>query len=88
MGLIGQELEPGEALCLRGCRQIHTVFLKYPIDVAFFDDSHGSHACVVHVETVLPWRVTRYVSQSSFVIEMRANSPLSTLKAGCRVDLL
>lgn len=88
IGLIGQELGQEEALYLRGCRQIHTAFLKYPIDVAFFDDRHACHPCMVHVETVAPWRISRYVPESSFVIEMHANSPLSTLKAGCRVDLL
>lgn len=87
-GLIGKKIDPEEALCLYGCRQVHTAFLRYPIDVAFLDDSHCDHPCVVHQETLSPWRISRYVANATCVVEMRAGSLLATLKPGTRLDFL
>ncbi len=37
-GLLGRrELAPGQGLWLRPCRQVHTWFMRFPIDVVFMD---------------------------------------------------
>ena len=68
-GLIGREDFEG-ALILRPCRQVHTVGMKFPIDVAFCD----RYGFVLHRSTLSPRRVSRLVWRSYFAIEARAGS--------------
>jgi uncharacterized membrane protein (UPF0127 family) len=58
------------ALVLRPCRQIHTIGMRFPIDVAFCDRA----GVVLRTQTVVPWRVTRLVWRSGFVVEAAAGS--------------
>jgi uncharacterized protein len=71
VGLLGRE--PGSvagALVLRPCRQIHTLGMRFPLDVAFCD----REGVVLRTVTVAPWRVTRVVWRSGFVVEAAAGS--------------
>jgi uncharacterized membrane protein (UPF0127 family) len=58
------------ALVLRPCRQIHTIGMRFPIDVAFCD----RNGIVLRTATVAPWRVTRLVWRAGFVVEAAAGS--------------
>ena len=58
------------ALVLRPCRQIHTVGMRFPIDVAFCD----RRGVVLRTVTVPPWRVTRLVWRAGFVVEAAAGT--------------
>jgi hypothetical protein len=68
-GLIGREDFEG-ALILRPCRQVHTLGMRFPIDVAFCD----RYGFVLHKCTLAPRRVSRLVWRSYFAIEARAGS--------------
>jgi uncharacterized membrane protein (UPF0127 family) len=71
-GLLGHR-HAGEvtgALVLRPCRQVHTLGMRFPIDVAFCD----RQGLVLHTRTVAPWRVTRVVWRSGFVVEAAAGA--------------
>jgi uncharacterized protein len=71
-GLLGHR-DSGQltgALVLRPCRQIHTLGMRFPIDVAFCD----REGVVLRTATVPPWRVTRVVWRAGFVIEAAAGS--------------
>jgi hypothetical protein len=71
-GLLGQR-DSGEvtgALVLRPCRQIHTIGMRFPIDVAFCDRD----GVVLRTATVAPWRVTRLVWRAGFVVEAAAGA--------------
>jgi uncharacterized membrane protein (UPF0127 family) len=68
-GLIGRDDFEG-ALVLRPCRQVHTLGMRFPIDVAFCDRSGR----VLHVSTLPPRRISRPVLHASFAIEARAGS--------------
>ena len=71
-GLLG-ERDAGAvtgALVLRPCRQIHTIGMRFPIDVAFCDRD----GVVLRTATVPPWRVTRLVWRAGFVVEAAAGS--------------
>jgi uncharacterized protein len=71
MGLLGRdERSMTGALVLRPCRQIHTIGMHFPIDVAFCDRA----GMVLRTQTVAPWRVTRLVWRSGFVVEATAGS--------------
>jgi uncharacterized protein len=71
-GLLGRRdaAEVTGALVLRPCRQIHTLGMHFPIDVAFCD----RHGVVLRTRTVAPWRVTRPVWRSGFVVEAAAGA--------------
>jgi uncharacterized membrane protein (UPF0127 family) len=70
-GLLGRDAEDFTgALVLRSCRQIHTVGMRFPIDVAFCDRD----GVVLCAKTVDPWRVTRVAWRSAFVIEAAAGA--------------
>jgi uncharacterized protein len=70
-GLLGRDQEAMTgALVLRPCRQIHTLGMRFPIDVAFCDRD----GVVLRAVTVQPWRVTRVVWRSRFVVEAAAGS--------------
>jgi uncharacterized protein len=71
VGLLGREPgSVGGALVLRPCRQIHTLGMRFPLDVAFCD----REGVVLRTVTVAPWRVTRVVWRSGFVVEAAAGS--------------
>jgi len=71
-GLLGHRdaAELKGALVLRPCRQIHTLGMRFPIDVAFCD----RRGVVLRTRTVAPWRVTRLVWRSGFVVEAAAGA--------------
>ena len=72
VGLLGRR-DAGEvtgAFVLRPCRQVHTLGMRFPIDVAFCD----RHGVVLRTVTVSPWRVTRVVWRSGFVVEAAAGA--------------
>jgi uncharacterized protein len=68
-GLIGRDDFEG-ALVLRPCRQVHTLGMRFAIDVAFCDGSGR----VLHLSTLPPRRISRPVLHASFAIEARAGS--------------
>jgi uncharacterized protein len=71
VGLLGRDREAMTgALVLRPCRQIHTIGMRFSIDVAFCDRA----GTVLRTRTVVPWRVTRLVWRSGFVVEALAGS--------------
>ncbi len=68
-GLLGRDVVEG-GMVLRPCRQVHTVGMHFPIDVAFCDRDGR----VLRVTTVPPWRLTRPVWRAGFVIEAAAGA--------------
>jgi uncharacterized membrane protein (UPF0127 family) len=71
VGLLGRDPQSVTgALVIRGCRQVHTFGMRFPIDVAFCD----CDGLVLRTRTVPPWRVTRVVWRAGFVVEAAAGS--------------
>lgn len=68
-GLMGKTLAgSGDGLFLADCAQVHTCFMKCPIDVLYLgDDLIG-----IDVETLPPWRIGKRVAGASHVLEMPA----------------
>ena len=65
-GLLGRNSDGVTgALVLRPCRQVHTVGMRFPIDVAFCDRD----GVVLRTRTVSPWRLTRVSWRAAFAIE-------------------
>jgi uncharacterized protein len=68
-GLLGRDGIDG-ALVLRPCRQVHTIGMRFSIDVAFC----ARDGRVVRVMTMEPGRVSAIVWRSRFVVEAAAGS--------------
>lgn len=84
VGLLGRSgLADDEALLLADCKQVHMFFMKFPIDVAFCTKD-GEVVHVVH--RLRPWRVSAFVKNCDFVVELRAGR-LEELQIGPGVIL-
>ena len=71
-GLIGRKaLADGEALLLKPCSSIHTIFMRFPIDVVFID----AHNQVVKVVSELqPFRLAVALHDTQSVLELEAGA--------------
>jgi uncharacterized membrane protein (UPF0127 family) len=69
-GLLGRaELPSGQALVIRPCTSIHTLFMRFPIDVLFLDEAGGVLRAIRDLQ---PWRLTRIYPRASCVAELPA----------------
>jgi uncharacterized protein len=68
-GLVGRDEIEG-VLVLRPCRQVHTLRMRFPIDVAFCDRD----GFVLHTASLVPWRLSRPVPRAYFAVEARAGA--------------
>ena len=69
VGLLGRDGLEG-FLVLRPCRQVHTVGMRFPIDVAWC----ARDGEILRVSELRPGRVSRVVWRSRFVIEAEAGA--------------
>ncbi len=71
MGLMGKPSLPASGgLWIVPCQSIHTLWMRFSIDVIFLDH----RKTVVHlVEGMKPFRVSRHVSKAKSVIELPVN---------------
>src|SRR5262249_4040858 len=70
-GLLGREsLPPGEGLWIRPCEGIHTVGMKFPIDLIYLDRQHRIRKLVRNIR---PWRISLCLSSHS-VLELPAGA--------------
>ncbi len=69
-GLLGRaSLEPNEGLLFVGTRAIHTIGMRFAIDVLFLNED----GWVIHaIHALKPFRVSPYVKNATMVIELPA----------------
>lgn len=67
-GLLGtSSLKDGQGLILVGEKSIHTLFMRFPIDVVYVDKNHQ----VIRLdENMIPYRLGPFVTRSAFILEM------------------
>lgn len=71
-GLLGKSsLNHGEGILIKPCNSIHTMGMKFPIDVAFLDDSY---TVIFIMEEVGRGKFSPIVKYSKYVIEARAGT--------------
>lgn len=68
-GLLGRDTFDG-AFVLRRCRWIHSIGMRFPIDVAFVNDE----GVVIKIIELRRHRISTPVRRASFVIEARRGS--------------
>jgi uncharacterized membrane protein (UPF0127 family) len=77
-GLLGtspDDFGNGRGLWIRPCRGVHTLAMRFPIDVVYLDRT----GTVVHVEHDLqPWRFSPIRMQAASVLEVPSHTAAST----------
>lgn len=68
-GLLGRDGFEG-ALLLRPARSVHTIGMRFPVDVAHLDKD----LCVLRVTTMRPWRVGLPLVRARAVLEAEAGA--------------
>jgi uncharacterized protein len=72
VGLIGRrELPSGSALVIPKCRQVHTFFMRFPIDVVFVDAQNRILSVAANVK---PYSITQYCKGAVNAIELPART--------------
>jgi uncharacterized membrane protein (UPF0127 family) len=83
-GLLGRD-DTDAALVLQPCRQVHTIGMRFGLDVVWCD----RRGRVLRIATVRRHRVSRFVLRSRFVIEAPAGAADRwNLRPGDVVDLV
>lgn len=85
IGLMGRaRLAPGEGLLIRPCGDIHTFFMRFPLDVVFLD---ADDVVVRVVRGVGPWRLAFGGPGAHAVLEVAAGGvPAEAVAPGDRVS--
>jgi len=82
-GLLGRTEVHG-ALVIRPCRQVHTLGMRIPIDVAFCDRD----GWVLRTMTLRPWRVSPVVWRAAMAVEASAGAfERWRLREGDRIEV-
>ena len=69
MGVPATRFTFGQGLWIVPCHGVHTIAMRYPIDVIYLDENH----VVIHVEpNVRPWRLTTVRLDAATVLEVRS----------------
>jgi hypothetical protein len=87
-GLLGtspDDFRNGCGLWIRPCRGVHTLAMRFPIDVVYLDRA----GTVVHLEHNLqPWRFSPVRMQAASVLELPSHTVASTETAvGDRIEI-
>jgi len=73
------------ALLLAPCHSVHTLWMRFPIDLVFVDE-HGRVVDIVH--RLPPWRTYRGPKNAYAAIEAVADGPLAGIRATASVALI
>lgn len=70
LGLMGtKRLGNGSGLLITPCQQIHTHFMRYPVDIIFLDKEM---VVLEKLVALKPWKFTRFIKQAKHVLEVPA----------------
>jgi uncharacterized membrane protein (UPF0127 family) len=76
VGLIGRKTLPPEGgLIIRPCNSVVSFFMRFPIDVIFVS---GEDNVLYVLERMRPWRTSKIVRGSKYVIELPAGTAKAT----------
>jgi uncharacterized protein len=88
LGLIGTSpasFQDGSGLWIVPCHGVHTIAMRYPIDVLYLDKDNR----VIRIaDNVRPWRMTPVIVESATVIELPAHTAWNTgTKVGDGIEI-
>jgi uncharacterized protein len=71
-GLLGKkEFAKGQALIIKPCNSIHTLFMRFPIDVLFADKNNH---VIAAISALQPFRISRLYFNASYTVELPTGS--------------
>jgi uncharacterized membrane protein (UPF0127 family) len=75
LGVSPDDFRNGRGLWIRPCRGVHTLAMRFPIDVVYLNRA----GTVVHLEhNLLPWRFSPVRMQAASVLELPSHTVAST----------
>jgi len=75
LGVSADDFRNGRGLWIKPCRGVHTLAMRFPIDVVYLDRA----GTVVHVEHNLqPWRFSPVRMQATSVLELPSHTVAGT----------
>lgn len=84
-GLLGRtELLQGEGLIIKPCNSVHTIGMKFPIDVAFVDKNHIVNHIIIKMNS---GKFSPIIKKAAYVIEARAGTFEGRLDIGDKVNI-
>ena len=67
VGLLGHSsLAPEESLLIEPCKQVHTWFMRFPIDVVFLSKNNEILDC----KSMMPWKLSPLNFKASKILEL------------------
>jgi hypothetical protein len=71
-GLLGRkEFRLGQGMILKPCNSVHTLFMRFAIDVLFLDKANS---VVGMIEDMKPYRISKIYLKAYYVIELPAGT--------------
>lgn len=73
-GLLGEaKLSPGEGLVLENEKSIHTLFMRFPIDVVYLNQAQQ---IIQLTPNMPPYRLGPFINQAQYIVEL----PVDTIE--------
>ncbi len=67
IGLLNHSVLPENAgMLLTQCSQVHTLFMRFPIDVVFLNSKKE----ILGIESLKPWRFSKFYLKARFALEL------------------
>lgn len=83
-GLLGRDrLDAAEGLWIAPCPMIHTLFMRFPIDVLFLS---RTLEVVRVIENLKPWRLSPWVFRAHSVLELAGGTLRGSVQPGDRLE--
>jgi uncharacterized membrane protein (UPF0127 family) len=84
VGLLGRsQLDPNSGMIIDPCKQVHTFFMRFPIDVIFLSKENE----ILGVESLKPWRISKIYLRAQCVLEIEHQKARALgLSAGQRLE--
>jgi len=85
LGMAAGDFRNGFGLWIRPCRGVHTLAMRFAIDVVYLDDTRT----VVHIEQKLrPWRFSPIRMEATSVLELPSQTVMTTgTTVGDRIEI-
>ena len=82
--MFSKEMRNFDGLIIRHCNSVHTCFMRYEIDVVFFDKEYR---IIKIIRNMKPWRITGFHFRASHVLELVAGNLSGSIHVGDQLIL-
>lgn len=69
--MLTEPMQTNEGILISQCKQVHTHFMNYAIDIYYLDKQM---TVLDKISNVKPWRFTRYYKNAYYVLETMPNA--------------